>query len=135
MKFLSLLALCLYLAACGSDAGAPDVSEESTAPAPRRPYENLSPEEFAAKMDDGEVILLDVRTPREIAAGKIDGAVELDFNAPDFADRIADLDRAPTYLVYCAAGGRSNKACQLMADEGFERVYNLDGGFTAWQHR
>ena len=135
MRNIFCLALCLFLAACGSDTGTPAASVESTAPASDRPYGNLSPEEFAAKMEDGEVILLDVRTPREISAGKIDGAVELDFNAPDFADRIAQLDREPTYLVYCAAGGRSNKACALMAEEGFERVYNLDGGFTAWQHR
>ena len=135
MRIISLALLLFGLVACTEPAEPRPSAPESTAPAPRRDYGHLSPEEFAHMMATEDVVLLDVRTPREVSDGKIDGAVELDFNAPDFADRIADLDPAPTYLVYCAAGGRSNKACQLMADEGFERVYNLDGGFTAWQHR
>ena len=87
---------------------------------------------FAEKMDDRGVVILDVRTPAETAEGKIPGAREIDFRAPDFADRIAELDPKKTYLVYCRSGNRSGQATQRMAELGFKKLYNLEGGFLAW---
>ena len=136
MKYLTFLLLAALLCACGPDdarATAPP-GAESPAPAPA-PYENLSPDEFAARMQDEDVVILDVRTPAEVAEGKIDGAVELDFNDPRFAAQLEALDPGPTYLVYCAAGGRSSKACDMMSEAGFQKVYNLEGGYTAWSQR
>ncbi len=96
------------------------------------PYQDLSVADFKAKMNGPDVILLDVRTPAEIAEGKIEGALELDIQSPDFAQKIDELNKEKTYLVYCRSGGRSSKACTMMADKGFKKLYNLDGGFTAW---
>src|SRR5262245_34037208 len=48
------------------------------------------------------VVVLDVRTPSEFAAGHIAGATNVDFQAGDFAERLAKLDRERTYLVHCA---------------------------------
>ncbi|MFK8163335.1 MAG: rhodanese-like domain-containing protein [Lewinella sp.] len=42
------------------------------------------------------------------------------------------MDPTKTYLVYCAAGGRSGKTCGMLNDAGFEKVYNLKGGYSAW---
>ena len=77
-------------------------------------------------------MILDVRTPEEFAEGHIEGAVQIDFYAPDFADRIAELDRDVPYLVYCQSGTRSGQTRQLMADLGFRSVTDVDGGFVAW---
>lgn len=79
-----------------------------------------------------EIVLLDVRTPEEIALGKIGEAVEMDFTSPDFKEKVAALDKNKEYIVYCAAGGRSSRAVHLMKGLGFEKAYNFAGGFTRW---
>jgi len=80
-----------------------------------------------------EVIVLDVRTPREFAGGHIAGATNVDFNANSFSSVVGKLDRDRTYLVHCAAGGRSTKALDVLKKLGFRSVVHLDGGFSAWE--
>jgi phage shock protein E len=80
-------------------------------------------------------VLLDVRTSEEIAQGAIPGSVPLDFKSSDFDARIDALDKDKPYFVYCAVGGRSGKTADLMKEKGFTQVYNLDGGFQAWQEQ
>lgn len=80
-------------------------------------------------------ILLDVRTPEEISKGTIPGAINIDFNAPDFSSKIAALAKDKTYFVYCAKGGRSGQAVEQMSSAGFKSLYNLDGGFVGWQEK
>lgn len=87
---------------------------------------------FKAKMQDENVVLLDVRTPEEVAAGKIEGALEIDVLADDFEQKIQNLEKDKTYLVYCKAGSRSARACKVMEKAGFQDLYNLKGGYTAW---
>jgi rhodanese-related sulfurtransferase len=87
---------------------------------------------FAEKMDTPDVVILDVRTPGETARGMIIGAREIDYRAADFAERVAELDRDKTYLVYCQSGGRSSSAVSAMSEMGFKNVYNLLGGYGAW---
>ena len=81
---------------------------------------------------DRDFVVLDVRTPAEVSQGRIAGSVNIDFHAPDFAEKVAALDPAKTYLVHCAAGVRSKKAENLMKGRGFGKVYNMLGGFQAW---
>ncbi|MBC6996454.1 rhodanese-like domain-containing protein [Neolewinella lacunae] len=133
LRFLPLfLLLCLF--ACGAPADSQSAAPVTTATETPPPvYQDLSPAEFAQRIGDENTVLLDVRTPAEIAAGKIDGAVEMDLRGSDFAERLRALDPTKTYLVYCAVGGRSAKACTMLNDAGFERVYNLRGGYAAWK--
>jgi phage shock protein E len=84
----------------------------------------------AKLMQQPGVVLLDVRTPAEYATGHVQGAQNLDFRAPDFAQQIAQLDPSITYVLYCASGNRSNQAAQLMQEEGFPKVVNA-GAFKA----
>lgn len=99
------------------------------------PYSDINVETFKAKMTEPNVVILDVRTPEEVAAGKIEGAVELDFYDNDFQQKVTALDKEKTYLVYCKVGGRSGQACELMQDAGFKSIFNLDGGWTAWSNQ
>lgn len=69
--------------------------------------------------------VIDVRTPAEFAAEHVDGAVNLDVQAPDFAAQVAALDPAGTYLVYCRSGNRSAAAAATMASAGLTVT---DGG-------
>lgn len=95
-------------------------------------YHKADNQAFTAQMKNENAVILDVRTPEEYAAGHIPHAILINYNAPDFAARIDSLNKNKTYLVYCAAGGRSAKASTMMSEKGFKDVYNLEGGFTQW---
>ena len=90
---------------------------------------------IAARSGDADFVILDVRTPGEYSAGHIKGAVNLDFDAAGFKDRVSALDRSKTYLVHCAKGGRSKKTENLFKELGFDSVYNMLGGMTAWKQQ
>lgn len=95
-------------------------------------YHKADNNAFAAQMKNENAVILDVRTPEEYAAGHIPNAILINYNAPDFAARIDSLSKSKSYLVYCAAGGRSAKASTIMSEKGFKDVYNLEGGFSQW---
>ena len=95
-------------------------------------YTDLDVNAFKAKIAEPGVVLLDVRTPEETADGKIEGAIEIDYEADGFEAKVDKLDKSKTYLVYCKRGGRSSEACELMAEKGFKNLYNLKGGYMAW---
>lgn len=112
------------------------------APAPAAPtalataevVKDVSPEEAAKLLQNNpKIVVLDVRTPEEFAAGHIAGAKNVDFKAADFAAQVAALDKGQTYLVHCAAGGRSGKTLDLMKGHHFNAIYHLKEGFKAWE--
>ena len=69
-------------------------------------------------------MIIDVRTPAEFATGHLDGAVNIDIQSPDFTDRIGELERSGSYVVYCRSGNRSGMAMAQMLDMGFTDVSN-----------
>jgi phage shock protein E len=73
------------------------------------------------------VTVIDVRTPQEYASGHLPEAVNLDVSAPDFDQRVADLDPAGSYVVYCRTGSRSTAAAEIMLDSGIDDVVNAGG--------
>lgn len=83
---------------------------------------------------DNNAVVLDVRTPEEVAEGIIPNAKHIDiFKGQGFIDEVETLDKSKTYFVYCKAGGRSGQACAVMNQLGFKKTYNLLGGFSQWQ--
>ncbi|MGB7749352.1 MAG: rhodanese-like domain-containing protein [Verrucomicrobiia bacterium] len=110
----------------------PKLQRHTETGAPTAAYKNLSVDEFARMAADKQNVILDVRTPAEFSAGHIPGAVNLDYNAPDFQAKAAALDKSKTYLVHCAVGGRSVRACEKLNRLDFPNLYNLPGGFKAW---
>ena len=81
---------------------------------------------------DANIAILDVRTAKEFADGHVAGAVNIDVNQTDFAQKIDQLDRSKTYIVYCRSGRRSSKAVGIMAAKGFKNLYNVSDGFVGW---
>ena len=79
-----------------------------------------------------EIVILDVRTSEEFAQGHIPGAINLDFFAPDFAQKIKGYEDK-SVLVHCASGGRSGQTISLIKDGKFAAIYHLKSGFTGWQ--
>lgn len=82
-----------------------------------------------------KIVLLDVRTPEEIAQGKIENAIELDIYDSAFDSKLNKMDKNKKYIVYCAVGGRSKSAEGKMKSLGFQSVYNLKGGYRAWKNQ
>lgn len=78
------------------------------------------------------LVVLDIRTPEEFAAGHLAGAINVDYYADDFEDQLADLDLDVPYVMYCNSGNRSANALPVMDSLGFQEVYELEGGIQAW---
>ena len=107
-----------------------------TASAVKAAEQAVSPRQFKLLLDeyrgDPDVVLLDVRTPKEFKAGHIEGALLLDYYTSDFVDRLKTLDRQKTYLVYCRSGNRSGKSLAIFQKMGFNRVYHMATGINGW---
>lgn len=95
-------------------------------------FKNVSPEEFQKTVKEKPGLLLDVRTPKEFASGRIAGATNIDFFGEHFKEEIAKLDKSKPVYVYCRSGGRSGKTMAQMESMGFTTVLNLDGGVLGW---
>jgi rhodanese-related sulfurtransferase/thioredoxin-related protein len=95
-------------------------------------FKNLSVDEFARMAADKQNVILDVRTAKEFEAGHLPGAMNLDVSAADFEKKAASLNKSKTYLVHCATGVRSARACEKLGRLDFPKLYNLPGGFKAW---
>jgi rhodanese-related sulfurtransferase len=129
---LLLLALsALPVVSADQPPASPASSREK--PLPPNNVRNVGVEEFDKLRSAKNTIVLDVRTEKEFNAGHIPGAVNLDYNSPDFAKKVADLDKSKTYLVHCAAGVRSARACTAMDKLAFTNLVNLESGFKAWE--
>lgn len=82
---------------------------------------------------DTNTIIVDVRTAGEVAEGYIPGTtVFLDYNGGQFDQNFKSLDTSKTYIVYCRSGRRSSSASNQMIENGFKKVYNLEGGINSW---
>ncbi|HVY69103.1 MAG TPA: rhodanese-like domain-containing protein [Verrucomicrobiae bacterium] len=132
ISILGGLALALSLPLARA-ADAPATASPPTAAQPAKGAKNIGVAEFEKLRADKKNVVLDVRTASEYAAGHIPGAVNIDFNSPDFEKKVAALPKDKTYLVQCAVGGRSARACKKMTTLDFDHLYNLQGGIEAWE--
>lgn len=93
---------------------------------------SVTVEEFAAEIECDGVQLVDVCTPREWAAGCIDGSINIDVDGGHFgaaADSL--LSKEHKVAVYCRSGRRSKKAAEILSMMGFD-VVELDKGYNGW---
>ena len=82
---------------------------------------------------DKDIVLIDVRTPQEYAAGHLENSVNIDFRSRNFKELIGKLDKNQEVYVYCKIGGRSASAAKTMEDMGFKKIYDLKGGILQWE--
>jgi sulfur-carrier protein adenylyltransferase/sulfurtransferase len=91
----------------------------------------MSPHELKRKMDAREPFaLIDVREPFEYEIARIDGAKLIPLG--EITERLDELDGEQPIVVHCHSGQRSAQAVQLLQQNGFIKVYNLEGGIDAW---
>ena len=88
---------------------------------------------FANEIKENPGTILDVRTNNEWSTGIIHGAVFADFMKDDFEQNISELSKDKPVYVYCAAGGRSAKAAEILKKNGFKTIIDLKGGMGDWK--
>jgi rhodanese-related sulfurtransferase len=95
--------------------------------------DNLSPDELAAEIENGETVVVDIRDVRELyLKGKIPGAVHaprgmLEFWIDPASEYYREVfDPSKRYVLYCAGGGRSALAAKVMKDMGYPDVGHLE---------
>ena len=96
-------------------------------------FASLSPAAAVQLMNSEDVVVLDVREASETMGGKIAKAIQIPVSA--VAKRVSELDKhkSKTLLVYDKNGARAGVACKELSKNGFEKVYSLNGGLSAWQ--
>ncbi len=131
----AIVSLALAVSACSSEpadqAAKAEMSDNATAASPVTEVSARDADQLLSS--EPALVVLDVRTPAEFAEGHIDGAINVDFNADDFAENLAKLDGSQRYLLHCKSGARSSGALEMMEEQGFESVLHMSDGFDAWQ--
>lgn len=107
-----------------------DDGTDRTGPGGQEPVASVGVEEFAARMADRDVVVINVHTPYE---GELEGT---DLFIP--FDRIAGDPRLPAdrdteILLYCRSGSMSDQARRTLQSTGYLNVVDLDGGMHAWE--
>ena len=123
-RLLLMLTVAMLAVSCGGTRN----SKTTTNPQDRITL--LCVNDFADLVEAGQTRVIDVRTSKEYHEGHIAGAENIDVQKPDFVERVRP--RTETIAVYCRSGRRSADAARMLAEQGV-RVYDLGGGFNAWQ--
>lgn len=96
---------------------------------------HLSPEEFHKALKEDDVVVVDTRNWYETEIGKFKNAIELGISEfRQFPEKIAhgDFPKDKKYLIYCTGGIRCEKAIEEMKRQGFDQVYQLEGGILKY---
>ena len=106
--------------------GVPAVEEESHVP------QRSAAETRALRNARGDLLLLDVRQPEEYERARIAGSLLIPL--PELEDRLNEIAawKGRPVIVHCHHGPRSERACRILREHGFERVENMSGGIEAW---
>lgn len=140
VNYFILIIFSITILACGGNTAQNNntSADQVTEPAPVKSgitgYRDLGSEDFKkAVMEAKDPVIIDVRTPDEIANGKLNGAIELNYYDSTFGNTILEMDKSKPYFIYCASGIRSAKTCRMMVEKGFTDVTNLKGGYSTYK--
>ena len=118
----AVLAVILLLSGCGGTT-----VKQNT-------YQQISQEEAKQRMDEQDVIILDVREVDEYDSGHIPGAVLLPLGTIDKDSAAAVIpDKDSVVLVYCRSGNRSKQASSILAELGYTGIFEF-GGINTWPY-
>lgn len=94
--------------------------------------QSLSPAQATLMMNREDAVVIDVRETGEWSSGHIPGARHITLGQLD--KRLSEVEKfkGKPIIVCCASGNRSSSACGTLRKAGFEKVYNLSGGISAW---
>ena len=114
-----------------------EAAPQETAPAPEAPAPEAAKATItnidwnkALEMSKAGAVLIDVRTPAEVAEGMAPGAVNIPLQ--EIQQRLAEFPKDKDLLIYCRSGKRSMAASNFLIENGYEKVFNVEGGFLAF---
>jgi len=130
LKLMNIRILLLVVVALIS----PALSRAAETPAPSATaVKRVNIDEYEKLRTGTNIVILDVRSAAEFEKGHIPGAINIDINSSRFAEQTAQLDKSKTYLVNCAVGMRSARACKKLESSGFKSLIDLAPGFDGWK--
>ena len=139
-----LFCAALMLVACNEanveKKAAPEAQPAAAAPAPA-PAQAQAPEAPTAQMTNIDwakalemqqagALLIDVRTPGEVAEGTAPGSINIPLQ--EAGNRLAEFPKDKDLLIFCRSGKRSLAVSNILIQNGYERVFNVVGGFLAF---
>lgn len=98
---------------------------------PTKGVTNLSVQQAKEKLNDKQVQFIDVRTPGEYKANH--QAKFKNIPLGDLPRKTDQLDKNKEVVVICQSGMRSARAATMLKKQGFEKIYNVQGGMSAWR--
>lgn len=95
----------------------------------------VTPDELAEKLDDGDVQIVDIRSPAEFDRGHVPGAINVPMG--ELPARIDEREWGDDVVVVCPIGQSSVQAARLI--ESYEAVdadsvASMEGGYDAWEY-
>lgn len=84
----------------------------------------------ALEMSKAGAVLVDVRTPAEVEKGKASPAA-INIPLQEIPQRLSEFPKDKDVLIYCRSGKRSMAASKFLVENGYTRVFNIDGGIMA----
>lgn len=119
-----LLSTLFFLGGCSTTTGNQSSGKTGT-------YQNITTNDAKNMIDKKEADVLDVRTVEEYAQGHIPGASNLPLQ--NLQNQLSTLDKKKSYVIVCRSGNRSSQASELLSQNGFEKIYNMQGGMNQWK--
>jgi len=125
------LAAAGLLSACGGDASTQASSPASSASTSAQAYADISPDDLAAMLKNKDFLLINTHVPYEGEIEQTDLFLPYD-QAAELVDQLP-RDKDAKIVVYCRSDRMSRIAADVWAQEGYTNLYNLEGGFAAWE--
>ncbi len=95
------------------------------------PVRGITVDEVKARLDaDDDIVILDVREPQEWAISQIEGSLFI--RKDDVLNHLDEIPRDRDVMVMCLRGIRSADVIRWLNDKGYDNLYNMTGGITAW---
>ena len=96
-------------------------------------HNRISPQDAAAKLNNGEAIVIDVRDKDEWDEGHIPGATHMSRGTIELDVEEKVPDSNAMIICHCGGGGRSALAAETLQKMGYKNVHSMAGGLKAWK--
>jgi rhodanese-related sulfurtransferase len=127
-----LISAAVVLSACGGDAADTTAQPTASSPGSAAPaYTDVSPSELATMLESKDFVFVNTHVPYEGEIEQTDLFLPYD-QAAELVDQLPP-DKAAKIVVYCRSDRMSRIAADVWAEAGYTNLYNLSGGFVAWE--